>query len=64
MKKTIQKIWFVMALAVIASACGTTKVKVNRPDNGTFTTITVTTNNPISTSTDADANADFKLKGE
>lgn len=64
MKNKINKIWALVLLAIIICSCGTTKVKVNRPDRGTLTTITVTTNNPITTNTDADATADLKLKGE
>lgn len=35
--------------AVFLCSCGGTKVAVTRPTNGTYTTITVTTNNPITT---------------
>lgn len=64
MKTNIKKIWLFAAICICICACGTTKVKVNRPDHGTYTTITVTTNNPISTSTDAQVENDMKLKGE
>lgn len=63
MKKQLSKIWLMLTLAFIMMSCGTTRVSVNRPDNGTYTQITVTTNNPITTSTDADANATLDMKG-
>ena len=45
-KKT--KIWWTAIVAILAS-CGSTKVAVSKPAEGTSTTITVTTNNPITT---------------
>ena len=47
-KKQMKKIVFLLA-AIAMCACGSTKVSVDRPAQGTSTTITVTTNNPIST---------------
>lgn len=63
MKNKMKKIWLPL-IAIIMCSCGTTKVSVNRPDNGTYTQITVTTNNPITTNTDADAKAELNTKGE
>lgn len=40
---------FILSVLLLCCSCGTTKVSVNRPVNGTSTTITVTTNNPITT---------------
>lgn len=54
----------ITALAVIVatifglSSCGTTKATITKPAEGTSTTITITTNNPISTNTNP--NVDFK----
>lgn len=59
-KNDMKKITFILATAIIATACGSTKVAVDRPAAGTQTTITVTTNNPISTNIDADASANLK----
>lgn len=55
--KKILKIVFsalIAAMTAILAAlglqsCGSTKVSVNKPTNGTYTEIKVTTNNPIST---------------
>lgn len=48
----IHKIWFGCTLFVLAlTSCGTTRVSVDKPSQGTQTTITVTTNNPITTNT-------------
>lgn len=56
MKKLINLI----TITFITTACGSTKVAVERPAAGTQTTITVTTNNPITTNLDADASANLK----
>lgn len=60
MKSAIKKIMLLLALAVMVSACGSTKVSVDRPAQGTCTTITVTTNNPITT----EVNPNVELKNE
>lgn len=62
MKKKMKAIWLMLFAILCLTACGTTKVSVNRPDNGTYTQIVVTTNNPITTNTDADASAELNTK--
>lgn len=54
----------ITALAVIVatifglSSCGTTRATITKPAEGTSTTITITTNNPITTNTNP--NVDYK----
>lgn len=48
MKEELKKIWLMAMICAFAS-CGTTQVSVQKPAEGTQTTITVTTNNPIKT---------------
>lgn len=50
-----------LAAGLGLTSCGSTKVTVDKPASGTQTTITVTTNNPIST--DVNPSIDLK-KGE
>lgn len=59
MKEKLKKIWFV-AILITMTACGTTQVSVQKPAEGTQTTITVTTNNPNKT----DINPTINMKGE
>lgn len=59
MKEAIKKIWLV-AIVLIMCSCGSTKVSVDKPAAGTMTTITVTTNNPIST----EVNPNVELKND
>lgn len=47
MKKS-NLLWLLL-MAASVSSCGSTKVSVEKPAAGTQTTITVTTNNPITT---------------
>lgn len=56
----MKKIVFILMCILTLMACGSTKVSVDKPASGTQTTITVTTNNPITTSVDANANAQIK----
>ena len=49
--KKYYNIWFSCLLLLIMASCGTTHVSVDKPAQGTQTTITVTTNNPITTNT-------------
>ena len=58
-KKT--KIWWCAVAAILAS-CGTTKVSVSKPNEGSYTTITVTTNNPITTTPQTEVNGNLNLK--
>ena len=52
----------ITALAVIIatifglSSCGTTRATITKPAEGTSTTITITTNNPITTNTNPNVN--------
>lgn len=39
------------------TSCGVTKATISKPAEGTSTTITITTNNPISTTVSPDLNA-------
>lgn len=41
----------VMSLSLGLVSCGVTKAYIQRPAEGTTTTVTITTNNPISTNT-------------
>lgn len=59
-KNDMKKITFLLAVTMMVAACGSTKVLVDKPAAGTQTTITVTTNNPISTNIDANASANLK----
>ena len=56
----MKKILFLATIISIVCSCGSTRVTVDRPATGTQTTITVTTNNPITTNIDADASANLK----
>jgi len=44
------------------SSCGVTKAYITQPKDGSTTSITITTNNPISTSVDPTTNADILNK--
>lgn len=48
MKKKLNAL-FLLTILLALSSCGSTKVLVDKPASGTQTTITVTTNNPITT---------------
>lgn len=48
MKKKLNAL-FLLTIFLAMSSCGSTKVLVDKPASGTQTTITVTTNNPITT---------------
>lgn len=58
MKKTLIICAFVMALC----SCGVTKACISKPAEGTQTTITITTNNPISTQVSPDVNLNKPIK--
>ena len=64
MKNNIKKIWLLFALAIIVSACGMTKATVSKPAAGTTTTITITTNNPVTTDVSPDIDLNYKGKGQ
>lgn len=40
-----------LSLSLGLSSCGVTKATIQRPAEGTVTTVTITTNNPITTNT-------------
>ena len=56
----MKKLMLFITFAVIATSCGSTRVSVDKPAQGTTTTITVTTNNPIST----EVNPTVEMKNE
>lgn len=56
----MKKVIIIMTFAIIATSCGSTRVSVDKPAQGTTTTITVTTNNPIST----EVNPNVEMKNE
>lgn len=51
-----------MLICGTLTACGSTKVSVSKPAEGTSTTITVTTNNPVSTQVNPTTSAELNLK--
>ena len=59
-KKAIAYIVAALATAISIlfgfTSCGTTKATISRPAEGTTTTITITTNNPITTNTNPNIN--------
>lgn len=53
------KAFIIAALSVLGislTSCGTTKATISKPAEGTQTTITITTNNPITTNTNPNVN--------
>lgn len=44
------------AMALGLTSCGVTKATIQRPAEGTVTTVTITTNNPITTNTTPNIN--------
>lgn len=59
MKKKLKDIWLIAIIFAMAS-CGNTKVSVEKPSAGTQTTITVTTNNPITTNVNPSLDAKYE----
>ena len=53
-------ITLVIALSLGFSSCGVTKAYIQRPAEGTTTTVTITTNNPITTNTSPNTNLNQK----
>ena len=43
------KLLYIFFLTSVLAGCGVTKATISKPAEGTQTTITITTNNPIST---------------
>ena len=57
-KTIITAIAVIVATIFGLSSCGTTRATITKPAEGTTTTITITTNNPITTNTNP--NVDYK----
>lgn len=55
-KTIITAIAVIVAIIFGLTSCGTTKATITKPAEGTSTTITITTNNPISTNTNPNVN--------
>lgn len=55
----MNKLIFLGILTIPLIGCGVTKASISKPAEGTQTTITITTNNPISTQ----VSPDVKLQG-
>ena len=49
-----------ISIAFGLTSCGTTKAVIAKPAEGTHTTITITTNNPITTNTNPTLNLETK----
>lgn len=66
-KEAYRKLWYIITALIAAigaalgfTSCGVTKATISRPSEGTSTTITITTNNPITTNVDPTINAEYK----
>ncbi len=55
-KTIITAISVIVATIFGLSSCGTTRATITKPAEGTSTTITITTNNPITTNTNPNIN--------
>lgn len=51
---------FLSLLCFTFASCGVTKAYIKQPREGSSTTITITTNNPITTNVDPETSAEFK----
>ena len=49
-----------VSFSISLSSCGVTKATIQRPAEGTVTTVTITTNNPITTNTNPNTNLNQK----
>lgn len=65
------KVWKAICTAIAAilaaigavlgfNSCGITRATISKPAEGTQTTITITTNNPITTNVDPTINAEYR----
>lgn len=54
--RALSKSFALLIGVVVCISCGSTKVQVSKPAQGTCTTITVTTNNPITTNVEPNTN--------
>ena len=62
-KKVLAIILAILAIVYCVltfTSCGITRATISRPSEGTSTTITITTNNPITTNVDPTINAEYK----
>lgn len=50
-RKRIYKALCALFATLLCISCGTTRATITKPAEGTSTTITITTNNPITTTT-------------
>lgn len=57
MKRVFLSLFLVM-FSLLVSSCGVTSARISKPAQGTTTTVTITTNNPITT----DVSPDVKLQ--
>lgn len=57
---TRKRLVFVLALTLGLTSCGVTKATIQRPAEGTVTTVTITTNNPITTNINPSTNLNQK----
>lgn len=62
MKKNQTNNLFLLLISILFASCGTTKAVVSRPASGTTTTITITTNNPVTTDVSPDVDLNYKGK--
>lgn len=62
MKKKLLSLFATSIICVFLSACGVTKASISKPAEGTQTTITITTNNPMTTN--VSPNVELKTKGK
>lgn len=58
----VNKIWFSIFVLIIMCSCGTTKLTatIHQPTDGSTSTITISTNTPISTDVKPNTNVEFK----
>lgn len=65
--KELAKAIIVAAAAVLGitlQSCGVTSARISRPAEGTTTTVTITTNNPMSTTVNPNTNAEIQWKNK
>lgn len=58
--RTGTRLMFSLALCLGLSSCGVTKATISKPAQGTTTTVTITTNNPITTTTSPNVDLNSK----
>lgn len=55
-KEVLVSLSALIAVILTLTSCGTTRATITKPAEGTSTTITITTNNPITTTTTPNIN--------